>query len=73
LVGIDQSDVEVPLLVRADVGFDVGAELIRVMAVVRPIGRVDIAVVDLNAERLLRPHRVVNAMERWGRRFGRGG
>jgi hypothetical protein len=30
LIGIRQQDDEIPLLVRADIGFDVGAELIGV-------------------------------------------
>ena len=56
------------MLVRSDVGFDVGAEQVGVVAVFRPVRRVGVAVVDLRRERLLGPNRVMDLMQRWRRR-----
>jgi hypothetical protein len=63
LIGIGQHDVEHPLLVRADVGFDLWAVQVGVVAVFGPVGRVDVAIVDADVERLLRENRVLNLMQ----------
>ena len=60
------------MLVRADVGFDVGAEQVGVVAVFRPVRRVGVAVVDLRRERLFGPNRVMDLMQRRRRRVVRG-
>ena len=74
-VRVGQPDVEIPLLVRADRHFDVGTVEVRIVAVLRPVRRVGVAVVDLGGIRLLGPSTVVlhMAQRRPGRRLHRFG
>ena len=70
-VGVGQIGVHGPLPVGSDVDLDVGAVEVRVVAVLAPVRRVGVAVVDLGPVRLLGEDRVLDVAQWRPRRWFR--
>lgn len=54
-------------MIGADLCLDLGTELVGIVAVGGPVGRIDVAVVDVDEERLLGEHRVLDVVQRRGK------